>query len=164
MIVYISGKISGLDPEITEKKFKAAEEKIKECFHCQVVNPYSLCQSKFRDNPAATWLDKMVVCISALAKCQGLCRLPDWCESEGALIEVAMAKHYYLFLYTNKITQVRFYNGGCFSEKLPHFTVQYTGLQIGKGIEDWGAEKGKDYFCISFRNVHDCVNCCQLLN
>ena len=85
-------------------------------------------------------------------------------KTPESFLEALMAKHYYLFLYTNKITQVRFYDGGCFSEKLPHFTVQYTGLQIGKGIEDWGAEKGKDYFCISFRNVHDCVNCCQLLN
>jgi hypothetical protein len=76
-----------------------------------------------------------------------------------SFLEALITKQYPMFLYTKRFTKVQFYNGAYFSDKLPHFTVDYTGLQIGEGVEDWGAEKGVDYLCISFANVHDCVNC-----
>ena len=28
---------------------------------------------------------------------------------------------------------------------LPNFTLEYKGVGIGEGVEDWGAEKGKEY-------------------
>lgn len=89
-------------------------------------------------------------------------RLFDWREvavSPEHFLAALIEKKYPMFLYAKRITKIQFFNGAHFSDKLPHFTVDYTGMQIGQGVEDWGAEKGKEYLCLSFSNVHDRFNC-----
>lgn len=89
-------------------------------------------------------------------------RLFDYKEIDAtpeSFLSALLTKQYPMFFYTKRIQKIQFYNGAHFSEKLPHFTVDLTEIAIGKGVEDWGAEKDKEYLCLSFRNIHDCVNC-----
>jgi len=92
--VYISGKISGLTPEIAEANFKSAEEMLKKKDpSCVVVNPYAMCEKIFKNKPEANWLDRMNVCIKMLVKCNVVYLLPTWTTSDGAIIECMVAKH-----------------------------------------------------------------------
>jgi len=92
--IYISGKISGLPPEIAEENFKRAERVLRKADpNCTVVNPYLVCKRIFKDKPDAVWLDKMDVCIKMLRKCDVIYLLSSWNMSDGAIIEFIVAEH-----------------------------------------------------------------------
>jgi hypothetical protein len=74
-------------------------------------------------------------------------------------LEALIKKEYPMFFYIKKYDKIQFFNGGHFSEKLPNFTLEYKGVGIGKGVEDWGAEKGKEYFSIYLGKELNRSNC-----
>ena len=84
--IYISGKISGLPISEVIHKFQVACAKIKR-FGLEPKNPL--------DNGLpwnAAWEDQMGKDISILLRCDAIYLLPDYLESDGAKIELAVAK------------------------------------------------------------------------
>jgi hypothetical protein len=86
MLIYISGKITGLDIEVAKQNFKHAEnELILQGF--TVINPMELVPY----DPKLTWDDYMVEDIKALFRCNAIFMLRNWSDSKGARIERAIA-------------------------------------------------------------------------
>ncbi len=84
--IYISGKISGLPISEVIRKFQAACDKVKR-FGFEPMNPL--------DNGLpldAEWADQMGKDISILLRCDAIYLLPDYFNSEGAKIELAVAR------------------------------------------------------------------------
>jgi hypothetical protein len=87
--IYISGKVTdGGNVAVssdTRAKFAYAASAIEGAGHI-AVNPLNLCRSDW------SWEKCMTVCIGELLKCDHICILPDWEDSKGARIEVAVAE------------------------------------------------------------------------
>jgi len=49
--------------------------------------------------------------------------------------------------------QIQFFNGSCYSQSLPNFTIQCKGIHVGKGHPEWGAEPGVTYFILLLGEV-----------
>lgn len=86
-LVYISGKITGLDPEVAKANFKKVEDIIKKEGNTP-VNPFDVAPY----HPDLTWKDYMVADIKALVDCDTIVMLPDYQGSKGALLELQIAK------------------------------------------------------------------------
>lgn len=85
--IYISGKITGLDPVDAEKKFQEAEEFLKHVFpEKNIVNPM---KSNWKNK---TWEDYMIDDIKLLFECDAIFMLYDWKDSKGATIEHFIAE------------------------------------------------------------------------
>lgn len=76
-----------------------------------------------------------------------------------SFLDALLEKKYPMFFYIKRYTHIQFFNGAYFSEKLPNFTIEYKELYHGAGVEDWGAEKGIEYFGICLGNVTARQNC-----
>lgn len=87
--VYISGKISGLDINLVDIKFKMAEDLlISKGF--EVVNPRKIDHSA---NTAEDWSEYMRVdLIEMLKDCNKIYYLDCWQNSTGAVIEFELAR------------------------------------------------------------------------
>jgi hypothetical protein len=85
--VYISGKITGLCLEQARSNFADAELQLL-CQGYEPVNPMTL-----PHNHAGEWEDYMALDIAELTKCDAIYMLPDWQESNGARLELKIAKH-----------------------------------------------------------------------
>lgn len=84
MIIYIAGKVSGM--EMQARVFsKRAEIKLLLQGH-DVINPMEL-----EHDHDKTWQSYMRECISAMMKADAIYLLPNWRESKGARIEVQLA-------------------------------------------------------------------------
>lgn len=84
--IYISGKITGLPIGEVIAKFCAAEAKIRR-FGFEPVSPL--------DNGLpleAEWADQMGKDIALLLRSDAIYMLPDWRQSEGAMIEYLVAR------------------------------------------------------------------------
>lgn len=84
--IYISGKITGLPIHEVIAKFQDAETKIRR-FGFEPVSPL--------DNGLpfeAEWPDQMGRDIALLLRCDAICLLADWRQSEGAGIEYLVAR------------------------------------------------------------------------
>lgn len=89
-------------------------------------------------------------------------RLFDYKEIDAtpqSFLDALLEKKYPMFFYHKRITHIHFYNGAYFSEKLPNFIIERKETYVGKGVEDWGAEKGVEYFGFCLGNVTACQNC-----
>ena len=84
MIVYIAGKVSGMENE-AKLAFKIAEKELNLQGN-DVINPMEL-----EHDHDKTWQSYMRECISAMMKADALYLLPNWRESKGARIEVQLA-------------------------------------------------------------------------
>lgn len=84
--IYISGKISGVDPKLSEQNFSRAEEKLKK-LGFKVVNPMTL-----EHNHDKSWESFMREDIKALMSCDAIYMLNGWKESRGACVELYLAK------------------------------------------------------------------------
>jgi hypothetical protein len=93
--IYISGKITGLDISEAEKLFKDAEKYAKYEMGYEPVNPMELC----KQDDAWEWIDYMRVDIKALVDCDAILMLPNWEDSEGAKLELVIAKGLKLEIY-----------------------------------------------------------------
>lgn len=85
MKIYISGKITGLLPEVADKLFKDAERKLTLDGH-EVVNPMTIPHDHDK-----TWLSYMRADIKALVDCDAIYMLRNWTESKGACTEFNLA-------------------------------------------------------------------------
>lgn len=95
MIVYISGKVTGKDPEAVKKSFGDAEILLRSKGH-KVVNPVKLCSS--HDD----WVFAMKKCIAALMECNAIYILDDWINSKGARIEYNLANQLNFKLFNDQ--------------------------------------------------------------
>ena len=83
MKIYISGKVTGLDPVEARKKFIDAEMKLKQQGY-EVINPYAVNMMLPHDT---TWKQYMDVSIVLLNMCDAIYMLSDWLDSPGAMME-----------------------------------------------------------------------------
>lgn len=83
--IYIAGKITGIEEEarllFEEAEFKLWGE------GWQPVNPM-----KLDHNHGKTWAEYMRLGVAELMKCEALFALSNWKDSEGAKIEIRLAK------------------------------------------------------------------------
>lgn len=77
---YISGPITGRDPDEASAEFKAVEDMLTQQGH-QVVNPFEIVPE------GSSWNDAMEICLGALEDCTDIIMLPYWYNSRGAVIE-----------------------------------------------------------------------------
>jgi hypothetical protein len=85
MVVYISGKVTGLDIEISKQLFQDAETKLIELGY-EVINPL-----KLPNDHDKTWESYMRVCITYLTKCDAIYMIDGWENSKGANLEYYLA-------------------------------------------------------------------------
>lgn len=84
--IYIAGKVTDLPYFEVVEKFEAAADRLREAGYIP-VNPLEHCEENWH------WARCMRVCIHILtSECDGIYLLPDWEDSQGAKIEVEMAK------------------------------------------------------------------------
>ncbi len=84
--IYISGKITGLPIGEVIAKFQAAESKIRR-FGFEPISPLR------NGLPLeAEWADQMGKDVALLLRSEAIYMLPDWQQSEGAMIEYLIAR------------------------------------------------------------------------
>ena len=83
-IIYISGRITGIEKEANILFDKAEKELSDKGF--KVLNPM-----KINHNHDKTWESYMKACIKSLCDCSHIYMLPNWQESKGAKIEYNLA-------------------------------------------------------------------------
>jgi hypothetical protein len=86
-LIYIAGKVTGLDRTQTLKKFKTAQDSITD-LGLGTLNPMDLVK-----NPETNWKDAMRICLRGLLLCDCILLLPDAKQSKGALVEYQLAKN-----------------------------------------------------------------------
>ena len=87
MKVYICGAVTGLQREAVEKKFETASEMLKKRDFA-VINPM-----KVISNPDASPKLAMKRLMPIMLSCDAIYLLSDWSFSEGAKIEVSLARY-----------------------------------------------------------------------
>ena len=92
MKVYLSGKITGTDLEITRKKFKDKEISIIKKGH-EVVNPFDL------EANGTDWSDYMRSDIRAMLDCDAVFFFKDFISSRGAMVEFNLAVTLNIIVY-----------------------------------------------------------------
>lgn len=91
-VVYIAGKVTGLDPQVFTAKFAKKQEAL-EALGYEVYNPVALvanAEKHFEDQTTQlfrTWEDYMRFLLPYLANCDELHLLPCWNDSKGAILE-----------------------------------------------------------------------------
>lgn len=95
-LIFISGKITGLNHYYAFQKFKAAEKRLTQLGY-EVKNPMRLCK------PHWSWLRCMAVCLWNLIRCPEVYFLDNYTYSRGARIEYRVA----LFMKKTIIIQRR---------------------------------------------------------
>lgn len=86
MRVYISGRITGLNDKLVERKFRAAETLLKD-LGFEPVNPL-----KNGLDSSHTWEEHMTKDIEMLMPCDAIFMLDNWKLSRGARIEYNIAR------------------------------------------------------------------------
>ena len=76
-----------------------------------------------------------------------------------SFLDALITKKYPMFYYQKRFTHIHFFNGGHYSDKLPNFIIELEETYYGKGVEDWGAEKGKEYLSLCLGQVTQTFNC-----
>lgn len=85
MKIYISGKISGEDPEQVRQKFDDAK--------CKIMSSATPVSPLDKDIPwDAPWEQHMKADIKAMLDCDKVYALRDWDNSRGAQLEVFIAQ------------------------------------------------------------------------
>jgi hypothetical protein len=92
MKAYLSGKITGIEAE-AKILFEEAEKRITALGY-QVVNPMKLPHKHDK-----SWESYMDECLTVLEECEVMFMLPNWQESEGAMIEHAKAEYIGVDIY-----------------------------------------------------------------
>lgn len=98
MKIYISGKISGLDPEVYLGNFARAEVELKRKGH-EVINP---ARTNSTLPPSTTYEQYMDMSLKMLSFCDGIYLLKNWTKSPGAQTEKARAEELKLKVFYEK--------------------------------------------------------------
>lgn len=94
--IYIAGKISGEHYDKIYNKFNKAECELYSKNYA-VINPTKIIAQD------TEWQEAMRICIKELVDCDVVYALLDWKDSEGAKIEIELAKKLGIkILYQNK--------------------------------------------------------------
>ena len=97
MKIYIAGKITGLD--IDEAKYNfAGVTNILELEGHEVVNPMALPHDHDK-----TWRSYMQECIMHLMSCDAVFALSNCFDSEGAMVEITLARGLKMPIYTRRV-------------------------------------------------------------
>lgn len=83
IIVYLSGKMTGLAESVYKEKFRNAELFYRACGY-EVVNPCNLSDIVLKRKPDATYEDFMAEDFKAIGKCTHIAMLEGWENSPGA--------------------------------------------------------------------------------
>ena len=75
---------------------------------------------------------------------------PEFSESRHSFY---WKKHLYSIHQPVDYDIIKFYNGGYFKDTIPNFCIEYKGLEVSQGREEWGAEPGKKYFVIKLGEI-----------
>ena len=87
--IYLSGKISGLHPEIARQNFRFSERELCKFYNAdEVVNPFNI--RPFLG--IRTWICYMIADIRELSTCTHAAFMYNWRESRGAVIEYFFAR------------------------------------------------------------------------
>lgn len=94
-IIYISGAVTGHDPEQVKAKFNKKQDELTERGFL-TINPLDIVESyeqEFIPNtyPVMTWELAMKVCLASLVGTDEVHLLPCWQQSRGAQIERNLA-------------------------------------------------------------------------
>ena len=84
--VYISGAISNTTGDY-KRRFAIMDDMLQ-CLGYDTVNPANLSEVMRGE---FTWRDYMNVCFAMLMKCDAICMMDGWEESDGAIIEYRAA-------------------------------------------------------------------------
>ena len=91
IIVYLSGKMTGLEESEYKENFRNAELFYRACGY-EVVNPCNLSDIVLKRKPDATYEDFMAEDLRALRSCTHIAMLEGWETSPGARRERAEAE------------------------------------------------------------------------
>ena len=91
--IYIAGKVTGLPIESVLKKFATAQMEIEE-LNFKAVNPIAVV-----NDWQCEWHTAMKLCIKALMDCDAIVALDDWKDSEGANLELGLAKRLGIIIF-----------------------------------------------------------------
>lgn len=95
--IYLSGKISGLHPEIARQNFRFSERELCKFYNAdEVVNPFNI--RPFLG--IRTWICYMITDIREQSTCTHSAFRWDWKDSRGAVIEYFFAR----FIFKQEIT------------------------------------------------------------
>ena len=94
MIIYISGRITGLPYPFAVKHFAIAARRLRDLGH-HPVNP--ICNGLPSD---ATWAEHLRADLATLRRCDSICMLRGWERSRGAQIERRAALKRGMPIYT----------------------------------------------------------------
>ncbi len=86
--VYLSGKITGLEPEVYRKNFDECREWLKSMIpdEYQIITPTDLCKDDW------DWYTCMDICVDVMKQCIAVYFMPDWRDSKGATCERYIAE------------------------------------------------------------------------
>jgi hypothetical protein len=91
IIVYLSGKMTGLEESEYKENFRNAEIFYRACGY-EVVNPCNLSEVVLKRKPDATYEDFMQEDFKAISGCTHIALLEGWESSPGARRERAEAE------------------------------------------------------------------------
>ena len=91
IIVYLSGKMTGLEENVYKENFRKAEMFYRSCGY-EVVNPCDLAEIVLKRKPDASYEDFMAEDLRALRSCTHIALLEGWENSPGARRERAEAE------------------------------------------------------------------------
>lgn len=91
IIVYLSGKMTGLAESVYRENFRKGEQFYKSCGY-NVINPCDLSAGVLERKPDATYEDFMAEDLKAISKCTHIAMLEGWEDSPGARREKAEAE------------------------------------------------------------------------
>lgn len=91
IIVYLSGKMTGLEENVYKEKFRKAEMFYRSCGY-EVVNPCDLSEIVLKRKPDASYEDFMREDFKAISGCTHIALLEGWETSAGARREKAEAE------------------------------------------------------------------------
>lgn len=90
-VVYLSGKMTGIEKSEYEKAFNRAEDFYISCGF-SVINPCKIAAEVEKENPKASYEDYMKADLKALNGCTHIAMLDGWEGSNGAKREKAEAE------------------------------------------------------------------------
>ncbi len=85
--IYISGRVTGLEPEVYEKQFSTVKAELEKAGH-EVINPLT----DILHEDTTNWGLTIMECLPHVAQCDCIAMLPGWERSNGAQIEYHFAR------------------------------------------------------------------------